>query len=102
MKEEEFVKNYVINKVKIKEEVVEEEEKQKDIKDENCEDDKNKEINGCDNSVEEIVDIKLENVKIESNFDNSLIKQENDFELSVLEKVVFKRKFEVEMEDEVY
>lgn len=102
MKEEEFVKNYVINKVKIKEELVEEEEKQIDIKDENCEDDKNKEINGCDNSVEEIVDIKLENVKIESNFDNSLIKQENDFELSVLEKVVFKRKFEVEMEDEVY
>lgn len=102
MKEEEFVKNYVINKVKIKEELVEEEEKQKDITDENCEDDKNKEINGCDNSVEEIVDIKLENVKIESNFDNSLIKQENDFELSVLEKVGFKRKFEVEMEDEVY
>lgn len=102
MKEEEFVKNYVINKVKIKEELVEEEEKQKDIKDKNCEDDKNKEINGCDNSVEEIVDIKLENVKIESNFDNSLIKQENDFELSVLEKVGFKRKFEVEMEDEVY
>lgn len=102
MKEEEFVKNYVINKVKIKEELVEEEEKQKDIKDEKCEDDKNKEINGCDNSVEEIVDIKLENVKIESNFDNSLIKQENDFELSVLEKVGFKRKFEVEMEDEVY
>lgn len=102
MKEEEFVKNYVINKVKIKEELVEEEEKQIDIQDENCEDDKNKEINGCDNSVEEIVDIKLENVKIESNFDNSLIKQENDFELSVLEEVGFKRKFEVEMEDEVY
>lgn len=102
IKEEEPVKNHVINKVKIKEEPVEEDEKQKDIKEENSEDDKNKEINGCDNSVEETADIKMENVKTESDSDNSLIKHENDSELSVPEKAGSKRKLEVEMEDEAY
>lgn len=104
MKEEEPVKNHVINKVKIKEEPVEEGENQTDIKEENNGDnDENKENNGCDSKIEqEKAEIKVENIKTETDSDDSLIKLENHSEPSSVEKTGSKRKLETELEDEAY
>ncbi|XP_056014510.1 trithorax group protein osa-like isoform X9 [Ostrea edulis] len=108
VKEEEHVKNHIIKKVKIKEEPIEEDEKQQGIQEDKDCDVENKENNGCDDekmdeSMEEKSEVKSENVKTEIiASDDNVVKQESDTEKCTTERVGLKRKLEIEQEDEAY